>query len=290
LKVSIVIPVYNAEKYLHECISSALSQSYSDIEIIAVDDGSTDNSQKILREYSNKITLISKKNGGTATALNTGIKAMTGEWFKWLSADDALKDDAISSLIDATKRLSDAKSTILYSHYDLIDNNGNKMGEFIEPNYNNLTDYEKNVILLDNYFGNGTTSLIHKSMFDRFGLFNETIGFHEDYEFWLRCCLLYNCKLHLVDKNLAKYRVHENQLTKEKINEALTHAQYVRNLILDKLEPSTKNQYEESLKKYRKQKPLKIRIRRKARDIMINVLPKSTSDRIIQSYLKRKYS
>jgi len=78
IKVSIIIPVYNAEKYLEECIESALNQTYPDIEIIAVNDGSTDNSLGILKKYEGKIKIISKENGGVASALNAGINAMTG--------------------------------------------------------------------------------------------------------------------------------------------------------------------------------------------------------------------
>ena len=99
MKVSIIIPVYNTEKYLRECIESALNQTYKDIEIIAVNDGSNDNSLKILESFKNRIKIISKKNGGTATALNEGIKNMTGEWFKWLSADDVLYSNAIEELM-----------------------------------------------------------------------------------------------------------------------------------------------------------------------------------------------
>ena len=95
MKISIIIPVYNAEKYLEECIRSAIEQSYRDIEVIAVDDGSTDNSLEILEKYSSKIRIIKKKNGGTSTALNIGIEAMDGQWFKWLSADDILDNNAV---------------------------------------------------------------------------------------------------------------------------------------------------------------------------------------------------
>ena len=109
LMVSIVIPVYNAEKYLRECIESALNQSYKDIEIIAIDDGSEDNSLKILESFNHKIKIISKKNGGTATALNKGIKEMTGEWFKWLSADDVLYPNAVEELIKEAKKIKDKK-------------------------------------------------------------------------------------------------------------------------------------------------------------------------------------
>ncbi len=289
MKVSVVIPVYNAAKYIDECIQSALDQTYENIEIIAVNDGSKDDSLQKLKKYADKIKIISKKNGGTSTALNAGIRAMTGEWFKWISADDLLEKNAIEILINETKQLgNNSKSCIFYSSYYLINQESKTVDEFIEPNYNNLNDFDRNVILLDHYFGNGTTSLAHKSLFEKFGPFNEEIGFQEDYEFWLRCCILYDCKLHLVPQKLARYRIHEGQLTKKKINESLEHADLIRNLILNKLHVEKKNLYLDALKKYKKQKPMSVRIRRQIRDIMIRVLPKNMSSSIIQSYVNRK--
>ena len=121
--VSIIIPVYNAQDYLEECLDSALNQTYDKIEIITVNDGSKDNSLDILKKYSNKIKIISKKNGGTASALNLGIKNMSGEWFKWLSADDVLYSNAVKELVDVAKVLPN-KKYILYSNYDIIDAHG----------------------------------------------------------------------------------------------------------------------------------------------------------------------
>ncbi len=71
-KVSIIIPVYNGEKYIKESIESALNQTYTNIEIIVVNDGSKDNTDEICKSYGNKIKYIKKENGGVATALNTG--------------------------------------------------------------------------------------------------------------------------------------------------------------------------------------------------------------------------
>ncbi len=105
MKVSIVIPVFNAEKYISECIESALNQTYKNIEIIAVDDGSTDKSLELLHRYENKIKVISKENGGTATALNAGIKTIRGEWFKWLSDDDVLYPNCVEELIKEAKKI-----------------------------------------------------------------------------------------------------------------------------------------------------------------------------------------
>ncbi|MDE1861458.1 MAG: glycosyltransferase [Thaumarchaeota archaeon] len=289
MKVSIVIPVYNASKYIDECVLSALGQTYKDIEIIAVDDGSKDDSLERLGKYEDKIKIISKKNGGTPTALNAAIRVMTGEWFKWLSADDLLERNAIEVLVGEVEKLGDKSSShILYSNYSLIDKDGKMVGEFVEPDYNGLDEFERNVVLLDHYYGNGTTSLIPKSIFDRFGLFDEGIGFQEDYEFWLRCCIFHDCRLHLVPQKLARYRIHEGQLTKTKINEALEHASSIRSLILNRLPEDKRKLYVTALKRYQRNKPVATRLRRQIRDIMIHVLPKSVSSSIIKSYVNRK--
>lgn len=288
MKVSIVIPTFNAEKYLPECVESALNQTYKEKEVIVVDDGSTDNSLEVLRKYEGRITIISKKNGGTASALNTGIKKMSGEWFKWLSADDALYPNALEELISEAKKLKNKKKYILYSNYDIINEKGKKIRQFIEPDYNNFSPFDANVILLDHYVGNGTTSLIHKSALDEFGFFDETIGYGEDYELWLRFCLLYGCRLHLVPKILARYRVHEKQLTQKKVGDALENSEKIRKIILGKLDSKLREKYKISLTQLKKNKPFLIRTRHTARDIMLRVLPKSASHKILKTYLERK--
>ena len=94
-KVSIIIPVYNGENYIREAIDSALSQTYKNIEIIVVNDGSKDNTDEICKSYGKKIKYIKKENGGVATALNTGIKAAKGQYIAWLSHDDLYKENRI---------------------------------------------------------------------------------------------------------------------------------------------------------------------------------------------------
>ena len=289
MKVSIVIPIYNAEKYLKECISSALEQTYSDFEIIAVDDGSKDNSLKILNQYSDKIKIISKKNGGTASALNAGINVMSGEWFKWLSADDILKKNAIEVLINEASKLgSESKNCIFYSHYDVIDESGTIVDEVIESNYNDLTNFEQNVILLDHFYGNGTTSLIHKSIFVKSGLFDEKIKFKDDYEFWLRCCLLHGYRMHLLDQNIAQYRIHEAQLTKKKMMDALEQISQIKNVVLSKLLVEQKEKYLVALKEYQKRKSVNVQMRRFVRDAMFKVFPRGLSEKILRTYLRQK--
>ena len=288
MKVSIIIPVYNAEKFIESCIESALEQSYKDIEIIAIDDGSIDNSLKILEKFQGKIKIIHKENGGTATALNTGIREMRGDWFKWLSADDILYPNAVEELIKESQKIKDKSNVILYSNYDMIDSDGKIIKQFIEPDYNELPNFSRNVILLDCFYGNGITTLIHKSVFEKCGLFDEKIGFQEDYEFWLRCCLLYDCRLHLISKSLAQYRVHKGQLTYIKGVKSISQANYVRKYVLAIPRNDFEIKYKIAHKKYRKRYPIKIKIYRGVRDILFPILPNRISNKIIRVYKKRR--
>lgn len=289
MKVSVVIPIYNAEKYLDECINSVLHQSYTDIEIIAVNDGSTDNSLQILNNYKNDIIIINKKNGGTASALNYGIKNMSGQWFKWLSADDILKNIAVEKLISEINDIGkDAENRIFYSNYDLIDENNFIIDRFEEPNYNLLDNFQRNVILLDHFYGNGTTSIMHKSIFEKCGFFDESLGYKDDYEFWLRCCIIFNFKLHLVPETLAQYRIHTEQLTKKRYDDALEKINQIKLKILNTLSPEVKSEYMLALKQYQKQKPFKTKLRKLSRDILFKTLPKKTSNKILGTYLNKK--
>lgn len=289
MRISIIIPVYNAEQYLQKTIESALQQTHQDIEIIAVDDGSTDSSPEILKKYVDKIKIITKTNGGTGTALNTGIREMTGEWFKWLSNDDILKKNAVEVMLNEIKKIgNECRDYILYTNYSLIDKNGNFIKEFIEPNYNEQSSFKRNVILLDHYYGNINTTLIHKSVFSRFGLFSETTGHREDYEFLLRCCLLYNCRLHLIPVNTLEYRIHDKQITYKMLEKNLEYSNIVRQHILENIPLELQKKYHDALKKYKRQKPILIRIRSKIRDIMFKLLPGSLSSRILRSYMNHK--
>lgn len=112
--VSVVIPVYNSERFLSKALESILNQTYKKIEILAVYDGSTDNSSKILRKYSDKITVISQNNQGLASTLNVAIKIIKENWFKWFSPDDVLSPNAIEILVNEAKKL--AENTIVYSN------------------------------------------------------------------------------------------------------------------------------------------------------------------------------
>lgn len=102
IKVSIIIPVYNVERYLSRCIDSCINQSYTDIEIICINDGSTDRSLQILECYKNldsRITIINKENGGLSSARNAGVKVAVGKYILFVDSDDFLSCNAVENLV-----------------------------------------------------------------------------------------------------------------------------------------------------------------------------------------------
>jgi len=101
-KVSIIVPVYNVETYLKECLNTILKQTYKNIEIILVNDGSTDKSGEICEQYKekdNRVKVIHKSNGGAADARNVGIENSTGEWITFVDGDDYISDDLVEMLL-----------------------------------------------------------------------------------------------------------------------------------------------------------------------------------------------
>ena len=106
-KVSIVIPVYNVEKYIKECVDSAINQTYKNLEIILVDDGSTDSSGKICDEYSivdDRIVVIHRKNGGLSAARNTGLDVASGEYVYFLDSDDYIEENSVENLVNTIEK------------------------------------------------------------------------------------------------------------------------------------------------------------------------------------------
>lgn len=206
-KVSIVIPVYNGERYVKYAIQSALNQTYSNIEVIVINDGSIDNTEEIVKSFGDKIRYFYKDNGGVSTALNLAIKEMKGEYFSWLSHDDLYKADKIEQEIKFLSNCEE-KNIILYSDYDLI----NEKGDFIDnivKNHDELIEKPEYSILLGAI--NGITLLIPKKAFDDCGLFDENLYCTQDYDMWSRMFGRY--KFIHYPQILASSRIHINQET-----------------------------------------------------------------------------
>lgn len=205
-----MIPVFNGEKYLRETIASAVNQRpFDKIEVIVVNDGSTDKTEQICMEFARSINYIYKENGGTASALNAGIGLSTGCFIKWVSADDVLLDNAITQMLTWIEKndIQNARNTIYYTNYHVIDHKGEFLRDFKEPGH-------PTSMLWKFFFGNGSTSLIHREIFDKIGNFDTGWKHSEDYEFWLRATMLHDVKMKLIPIFTLNYRDHAEQLTK----------------------------------------------------------------------------
>jgi len=240
--VSVVIPVYNSEKFLAECIESVLNQTYKNIEIIAINDGSTDDSLKILETYSDKITIISQKNQGLASALNAGLDKINGKWFKWFSPDDVMYPNAIEILVKKGDEMGD--NCIVYSNWEMIDETGKFLRHFSESNYNDLDNFDFNVRLLDGQQINVNTTLIPTSLFSKgCNIQDLKDPVSIDYDFFLRAGILFEAKFHLISSNLIKYRIHTEQTSHQNILQSLSYLSKIRNDVLSKLNDSTRKKY-----------------------------------------------
>jgi hypothetical protein len=282
--VSVVIPVYNSEKFLEECLDSILTQTYQNIEIIAVDDGSTDSSPDILERYSDKINIISQKNQGLASALNLGINKMKGDWFKWFSPDDVMHSNTIETLIDEAKNHSD--NTILYSNWNIIDDTGNILREFHESNYNELSEFDFNLRLLDGQQINVNTTLIPAIFLKKYGIreLDEPVAI--DYDFFLRSALLHDVRFHLISQPLVKYRIHSDQLSHKNISKTLNYISEIKDEILMKLDEPLRIKYNHGLEQYKKTKPTKTKTLEFGMKLLSSA-PTWASDRVLMLYLNK---
>jgi len=284
--VSVVIPVYNSEEFLRESIDSVLNQTCQNLEIIAVNDGSTDNSQKILDEYSDKITILSQSNQGLASALNMGIKKIKGKWFKWLSPDDVLFPHTIETLVKTAKKFPN--NTIIYSNWDLIDQSGKQLRNFTESDYNNLSTFEYNIRLLDGQQINVNTSLIPIQFFEKGCLFRQLKDpVAIDYDFFLRASLLFNAKFYLIPKSLVKYRVNKNQLSHTNITKTLSYLNELRSEVLSQISDEERKSYLEGLSKYDKNKSISKKTLEIGLKFSTIALPDKITDKLLVFYLNK---
>ena len=210
-KVSIIIPVYNGSDYLREAIDSALAQTYSNVEIIVVNDGSTDNgaTEKIAKSYGDKIIYCRKKNGGVSTALNFGINKMSGDYFSWLSHDDTYEPNKVECEI---KYLEEngliSERVILYSDYYLINKKGVRVARR-KKDHDCLTKKPEYAFLKGDI--NGLSLLIPKKAFDEYGGFDDSLKCTQDYDLWCKMAKTYRF-IHIPEL-LVSTRYHAHQVS-----------------------------------------------------------------------------
>lgn len=206
-KVSVVIPTYNHARYLPYALNSVIKQNYPNLEVIVIDDGSTDRTAEVVKPYRSKINYVFKANGGTPSALNLGLSLSTGKYICWLSADDALIADKVSKQVRLME--SDSGLGFSYTSYIVIDANSKKQYEVNSPYYPNKQEMVKK--LMEGCFINGSSVMMNSSALKKVGYFDEGLPQAHDYDLWFRFLRHYPCGF--LAEPLLAYRWHGENMS-----------------------------------------------------------------------------
>jgi glycosyltransferase involved in cell wall biosynthesis len=215
--VSVVIPAFNSAEHIGDALNSVLAQSYTDIEIIVVDDGSTDDTVGIVKQYE-RVQLLQQANQGSAVARNLGINHAQGDYIAFLDSDDVWWSGKISLQMAELQRtgLEMAYSRFIWWHPDPEGNYSPPESEFespTNPNISNVaivTGWTYAELLLDCIVWTSTV-LVKKDKLIRSGLFNPSFRKGQDYDLWLRLSRI--VPMLGIDQPTALYRIHPNSIT-----------------------------------------------------------------------------
>jgi glycosyltransferase involved in cell wall biosynthesis len=218
--VSVIIPTYNYGRFVVEAVESALGQTYPNVEVIVVDDGSTDDTQRRIAPYvagsavrllpraKPPIQLVRQANRGAPAALNRGIQLARGDWIAWLSADDTFLPTKLQEQVAHAAQHPDER--LIYTDWYLVDAAGR-----VTTTVRSL-QFASHQQLVRALFGacviNGSTTLIHRTCFERDGMFAEDLPQAHDWDLWLR--LARDFRFGYVPKPLVRYRWHDANLSR----------------------------------------------------------------------------
>jgi len=206
---SIMMPTYNQENYLRAAIDSVLAQTFSDFELLIVNDGSTDNTEGIMEEYAardTRVKIFKKKNGGTASALNVAFANAAAGWLCWLSSDDLFLPNHLELRAAAIKQTPEMK--FIYSASNWLVEEEKKI---VSPNYKNLIpppDIQTLRLMRINYVS-GITITMRKE--DASAGFDEKLYYAHDYEMWFGISLQH--RFYYITEPTAITRIHKEQAT-----------------------------------------------------------------------------
>lgn len=206
-KVSICMPVFNGGAYFRKALESALAQDYPNVEIVVVNDGSTDGgeTEAIALSYGSRVRYFKQENRGVAGALNTALEHATGDYFAWLSHDDIHLPSKTSSQIDYLQTLGRPDACI-FSDYDLIGPSDEHITK-VTLNAKNIRFNPRIALLNGNV--NGCTLLIPMKLMRQYGPFDENLRYTQDYDFWKR--ILRDHEFFHQAECLVQYRIHPGQ-------------------------------------------------------------------------------
>jgi glycosyltransferase involved in cell wall biosynthesis len=220
-KVSVIMPVYNVEQYVAETIRSVLAQTYSNFELLIVDDQSPDRSVEVCRQFQDpRIQIIHQKNRGLAGARNTGIRHAQGDYIALLDSDDLWLPEKLEKLVNHLER--SPQVGVAFSRSAFIDEAGNPLGTYQMPKLRGIT---APYLLCRNPIGNGSAPLIRREVFEDIKYeailyetledfyFDDQFRQSEDIECWIRIVLQTNWHIEGIPDALTLYRVNSESLS-----------------------------------------------------------------------------
>ncbi|WP_341526555.1 glycosyltransferase [Nostoc sp. UHCC 0302] len=205
--ISVIIPVYNGEKTIKKTIESVLKQTVSDLEVLVINDGSTDSTEEIVKSIPDlRLKIFSYHNAGLAASRNRGLSHTNGEFISFIDADDLWTFDKLEAQWKALEDSENAAVAYSWTDYIDVDSKFLKSGSRIT-----LKGDVYNKLLLYNILENGSNPLIRKEAFTEIGGFDESLPAAEDWDMWLRLATRY--EFTVVPKAQILYRVSANSMS-----------------------------------------------------------------------------
>lgn len=210
--VSVLIPAFNRAAYIHETVESVLSQNYENIELIVIDDGSTDGTYEILAQYAEdgKITLLThpgRDNRGQAASLNLGLQSARGDYVAILDSDDLFLPGKIEVQANYLNRHPDVG--LVYGMGEGVDGEGHWLYDIHSPDH--VEPNDPNAVLLDCYFLLPQNALVRRSVYEQVGLFEERFRAAQDHDMLIR--IAENTRFAFIPKKLFQYRRHGDSIS-----------------------------------------------------------------------------
>lgn len=210
-KVTVVIPAYNAMRYIAETMDTVLAQTYQDFEVLVVNDGSTDETPNWVNQISQKepkVRMVSQANKGLAGARNTGVANARGKYIAFIDADDLWERTKLEQQVNSLE--SNPKAGLCYTWTALADSEGRATGRVIASHaegdvWQQMT--EMNIVCC------GSTPMIRRSCFDDVGEFSVDVSPSDDWDMWWRIAAKYSFTV--VKEPLIRYRQHPNNSSKK---------------------------------------------------------------------------
>ena len=215
-KISVIVPIYNSEKYISKCIESILKQSYSNFELILVDDGSLDNSLFICKNYERdkRVKIIQQDNQGVSKARNIGISIATGEWITFIDSDDEIEENMLDTMV---QELKDEEIDFIFTGFKkfYFSEKGLKKQEkyscnskimYIKDFFNNISLYLENCLLQG-----PCEKLFKKEILNKYNIFfPEDMSYGED-TYFVYDYLKYINKISCINQMFYHYNVYEKK-------------------------------------------------------------------------------